>query len=110
MRKSFWRRIGPPLGSLAITGVLILGLLEIALRLFAPQIVPPISGLFVADPAAAYRLKPGAQVPFRFAEGSTTFAVNAQGLREDHPVGPPAAGTTRLLCLGDSFVFGMGVD
>jgi hypothetical protein len=36
--------------------------------------------------------------------------INAQGLREPAPVGPPAAGHTRLLALGDSFTFGMGVN
>ncbi|HMA34042.1 MAG TPA: GDSL-type esterase/lipase family protein [Chloroflexia bacterium] len=109
-RKSRGRVAGEGLAVLAITLLLVGGLLEGALRLFAPQIAAPITGLFVADPATAYRLQPGAQVVYRFAEGSPTFAVNAQGLREDHPIGPPATGTTRLLCLGDSFVFGMGVQ
>lgn len=95
---------------LAITLVLILALLEVGLRLFAPQIVPPITGLFTADPATAYRLAPGARVPFRFAEGNTTFAINNQGLRADHEIGQPAPGSTRLLNLGDSFTFGMGVN
>src|SRR5690349_10583986 len=109
-RKSPLRAVGQVVAVLAITLGLILALLEVGLRLFAPQIVPPITGLFTADPATAYRLAPGARVPFRFAEGSTTFAVNSQGLRADHEIGPPAPGTTRLLNLGDSFTFGMGVN
>jgi SGNH hydrolase-like domain, acetyltransferase AlgX len=109
-RKSPLRAVGQVVAVLAITLGLILALLEVGLRLFAPQIVPPITGLFTADPATAYRLAPGARVPFRFAEGSTTFVINSQGLRADHEIGPPAPGTTRLLNLGDSFTFGMGVN
>jgi hypothetical protein len=109
-RRSGLRVLGQTLAVLAITGILIIALLEIGLRLFAPQITPPITGLFVADPATAYRLAPGARVPYRFAEGNTTFDINSQGLREDHVIGPPAVGVTRLLNLGDSFTFGMGVN
>lgn len=109
-RKAPLRAVGQVVAVLAITLGLILALLEVGLRLFAPQIVPPITGLFTADPVTAYRLAPGARVPFRFAEGSITFAINSQGLRADHEIGPPAASTTRLLNLGDSFTFGMGVN
>lgn len=109
--KSWARRLGEGLAVLAITLLLIAGLLEIGLRLFVPQIVPPIIGLFVADPATAYRLAPGARVGFRFAEGSTTFAINAQSLRDASTMPlTPAPGTTRLLNIGDSFTFGMGVN
>ncbi len=109
-RKGRGRAVAEGLLVLAITLALMLGLLEIGLRLFAPQIVPPLGGLFIADPATAYRLKPDVRVPFRFAEGSPVFSTNNQGLREDHPIGPPTAGHTRLLNIGDSFTFGMGVD
>ena len=109
-RKGRGRTLAEGLLVLAITLVLMLGLLEIGLRLFAPQIVPPLGGLFVADPVTAYRLKPNVQVPFRFAEGSPVFITNDQGLREDHSIGPPTPGRTRLLNIGDSFTFGMGVN
>ncbi|MDQ2809409.1 MAG: SGNH/GDSL hydrolase family protein [Chloroflexota bacterium] len=109
-RKGRGRALAEGLLVLAITLGLMLGLLEIGLRLFAPQIVPPLGGLFIADPATAYRLKPDVRVPFRFAEGSPVFSTNSQGLREDHLVGPPLPGRTRLLNIGDSFTFGMGVN
>lgn len=108
--KSGLRKLGEGLAVLAITGVMLLVLLEIGLRVFAPQIVPPLGGLFVADPATGYRLKPNVQVPFRFAEGSTVFVTNDQGLREAAHLGPPAPDHPRLLNLGDSFTFGMGVN
>ena len=99
----------------AITGLLSLGLLELALRLFAPQYSPEmrqdiLAGLYAADPATAYRLAPGARVPLKFDDIDTVYATNAQGLREDHAFGPPAPGRPRLLVLGDSFTFGWGVD
>jgi hypothetical protein len=108
------RRVRDILLVVAITGALTLVLLEVALRLFAPQIGPEmganqITGLFVADPQTVYRNAPGAQIPHRAAEIDTVYRINAQGLRETHEIGPPAAGVTRLLVLGDSFTFGWGV-
>src|SRR5689334_1635640 len=104
-RKAPARAVVQVLAVLAITLGLLLPFLDLRLPLFAPPAVPPIAGLFTADPATAYRLAPGARVPFRFAEGNTTSAVNSQGLRAAHEIGPPAPGTTRLLNLGDSFTF-----
>jgi hypothetical protein len=97
------------LGVLAITGIMILGLLEIGLRLFSPQIGQAVAGLFVADPATRYRLQPDASVPFHVGEVNVTYTTNSEGLREDHVVGTPAPGTTRLLVVGDSFTMGDGV-
>src|SRR5438045_1580099 len=55
-------------------------------------------------------IAPGTSGLFPFDEGTKfQVTINAQGLRADQPVGPPAAGETRLLCLGDSFTFGYGV-
>src|SRR4051794_2776477 len=106
--KARWRTAGEAALGGGITGALTPGLLEIALRLFAPQVGPEMQvdvlhGLFVPDPAAVYRNGPGAHVPFQFGEFHTSVTINAQGLRADQPVGPPAPGSTRLLALGDSF-------
>ncbi|HMA33459.1 MAG TPA: GDSL-type esterase/lipase family protein [Chloroflexia bacterium] len=109
-RKSPWRTAGEILAVLAITGVLVGVLLEISLRLFAPQISSPIPGLFVADAATRYRLKPNVRIPYHFGDINTVYTTNDQGLREDHTIGAPAPGSTRLLFLGDSFTFGSGVD
>ena len=98
-----------------ITLALTLGLLEIGLRLFAPQISPEmryevLAGLFTNDAATGYRNAPGAQVRQHDSETDTTYDINAQGLREARLIGPPAPDTTRVLALGDSFAFGAGVD
>src|SRR5690242_12582665 len=83
-RKPAWRSALEGLAVLAITGVLILVLLEIGLRLFAPQIGQAVAGLFVADPATRYRLQPSARVPFHVGEVNVTYTTNSEGLREDH--------------------------
>src|SRR5690349_10948436 len=98
-RKPAWRGALEVLLVLAITGAMILVLLEIGLRLFAPQISQAVAGLFTPDPATRYRLKPDANVPFHVGEINVTYTANNQGLREDHTVGPPAPGTTRLLAV-----------
>ncbi len=108
-RKPAWRSLLEVLGVLAVTGVLVLVLLEIGLRLFAPQIGTAVAGLFTPDPATRYRMQPNASVPFHVGEINVTYTTNAQGLREPGPVGPPAPHTTRVLAIGDSFTYGDGV-
>src|SRR3954462_713830 len=72
-----------------ITLVLIVFFLEIGLRLFAPQIVPPLSGLFQSDPQAGYRLRSDASVHYRSSEADVTFHTGADpGMRVVPPVTP----------------------
>jgi hypothetical protein len=58
---------------------------------------------------------PSAELPFRLRPGVTTtlfgvpVRVNAQGLRGADVAPAPAPGTLRVLCLGDSVMFGQGV-
>lgn len=117
------RRLRDAATSAAITLGLIVVFLEVGLRMFAPQITdtgqvrgPEVrpdlfAGLFVGDPATTYRNTPGAHIPFQqFDEINTVFDINAQGLRESRTIGAPNPDTFRLLCVGDSFTFGMGVD
>ncbi len=113
-RKSAVWRVGEGLAIVVITGVLTLVLLEIGLRLFAPQIGPemrgdPLRGLYTLDLATTYRNKPGAHVDFQMQEAASTFDINSQGLRESRDIGSSSPGKTRLLCLGDSFTFGWAV-
>ncbi|HUS14626.1 MAG TPA: GDSL-type esterase/lipase family protein [Chloroflexia bacterium] len=99
----------------AITLLLTLTLLEVGLRLFAPQYSAEgraaiLDGLLVPDPATGYRNAPGARVHHRYDEIDAWYQINAQGLRENREVGPPVPDHVRLLALGDSFTFGWGVD
>jgi lysophospholipase L1-like esterase len=52
-----------------------------------------------------YRLRPGVEATF----GAVHVRVNSLGLRGDDVAATPAAGTVRILALGDSVVFGQGV-
>src|SRR4051812_12575601 len=65
----------------AITLALIGIFLEIGLRIFAPQIVPPLSGLFAPDNKAGYRLRPSVTVPYRSSEANVTFHTDEAGMR-----------------------------
>ena len=94
---------------LLITLTLVAVFLEIGLRIFAPQIVNPLSGLFQPDTAAGYRLRPNVAVHYRSSEADVTFHTNEAGLRDMPNASPPTAERT-MLVLGDSFTFGMNVQ
>ncbi len=124
-RKSRLRVTMRTLAVLVVTMVMTLVLLEIGLRHFAPQFSPEMraeltKGIFTSDPATTYRTMSGLNKEFHIAESDTMLVINSQGLREDHEVAPPPSfagsgpapqsGTTRVLCVGDSFTFGYGVE
>jgi hypothetical protein len=114
-RRSWGKTLLNVAGVGAVTLAMTLGLLEIGLRLFAPQSSPEMrtdiwNNLFVSDPNAIYRNIPGLNTTFMIDESTTRWAINGQGLREDHEIGPHAPGTIRILNMGDSFTFGYGVE
>ena len=62
----------------------------------------------VADPLLGYRLRPGAEGPFR-EEGASEVVISSAGLRDrEHTVSKPA-GTLRIAVLGDSYSEAMHV-
>jgi lysophospholipase L1-like esterase len=65
--------------------------------------------LFMQDPVIGHRPKPGAQTRYTTAEFSTNLAINAQGVRDDEPIGPKTAGERRIVILGDSLVLSVQV-
>jgi hypothetical protein len=99
------------LAVVAITLIFTVGLLEGALRLFAPQITQPVTrDMFDIDRGARFRNKPGASVVHDSGELHATYTINSQGVRGTQVYGPPPPDRTRLLCIGDSFTFGWGVE
>jgi hypothetical protein len=66
--------------------------------------------LFMQDPRVGHRPRPGAHTRYSTAEFSTDLAINAQGVRDDHDLGPKAPGERRVLVLGDSLVLSVQVD
>lgn len=66
--------------------------------------------LFMDDPEVGIRLRPGARIRYSTVEFSAEIAINAQGVRDDEPIGPKAANERRIVVLGDSLVFSVQVD
>lgn len=105
------RRIG--LDALLLLGgiALALGIGELGLRLFWPQRSGVTLGMFRADQASGFSLRPGYENEIRLPEYHTSIRIDADGYRI------PAAGATapgrdprRVLMIGDSFTFGVGVE
>ena len=89
--------------------------LEIFLRLFAPQSLTgrPVRGdhFSVPDPLLGSRYIPGAVWRFRHPEYEVEYAINAAGFRDTTTrTREKPLGVTRILLLGDSFTFGLGVN
>ncbi len=87
-----------------------LAALEAGLRWYGgSEASPGFQSLFMNDPAVGHRLKPNAQTTYTTTEFSTDLAINAQGIRDDEPIGPKAPGERRILVSGDSFVLSVQV-
>lgn len=102
------------LSLLVVSVVVTLLALEACLRLFWR--VPPTFaefqqvGMYVAGPGQQPMLAPGYRGALRIdAAATTSVRIDALGLRGEDP-GPKRTGEKRLLVLGDSLVFGCGVE
>ncbi len=86
-------------------------LIEAGLRAYGgSEASPAFQSLFMQDSAVGYRLKPNAHARYTTAEFSTDLAINAQGVRDDQPIGPKASNERRIVVLGDSLVLSVQVD
>lgn len=106
------RRLAPRLLALLVGSAAALAAAELAVRLVRPQAVMTLTpGLYHPDPPDGYRLRPGhhGRLTNR-VEFDTTVAVDARGLRVDPRVTREPQGVRRLLAVGDSFTFGVGVE
>ncbi len=98
-------------GAILVVGVAAaLGLGEVFLRIFWPQRSDVTLGMFEPDPAAGYRLRGGYESEVRVPEYRTRVLTDAEGYRIAESEPPAADGAARLLAVGDSFTFGVGVD
>src|SRR6266850_7591101 len=106
-------RSGPLLSNLttSVVGVaLALLMCEAGVRIFwsnAPSSIAPDTLPLeqIPDPEILYRLIPGATGHFN----GTEIKVNSMGLRDREYAIPPPRGVGRILVLGDSMVFGIGL-
>jgi hypothetical protein len=96
--------------ALALGGVLVvLVAAEVGVRVVVPeQFSSPL--VHVWDKKLALRQVAGARGEVVTPEFKTRVAINSKGLRDrEYPYDKPAA-TRRILCIGDSFTFGYGVE
>ena len=99
------------LALIAAVAVVWFAVFEAGLRIHGgSEAAPAFQQLFMPDPATGHRLRPGAATRYTTAEFSTTIAINAQGVRDDEPIGPKPAGERRIVVLGDSIVFAVQVE
>lgn len=70
---------------------------------------PGFQGLFMQDARVGHRLRPGASTRYRTVEFTTDLAINAQGVRDDAPIGPKEPDEKRIVILGDSLVLSVQV-
>jgi GDSL-like lipase/acylhydrolase family protein len=89
-------------------------LLETSLRLLAPE-PKPSDAFMQAHPHYLFRLIPGSSGSWDVAQddGSTKkvpFQISTQGLREDRVFGPKPSNGLRVVCLGDSYTMGAGLE
>ena len=107
-----WRRFRNILLRLAFQIVLLLILLELGARLFDPVGVsyfPETARFFdtmIHEEPISYRLKPGLDDKFNHAR----YQINSLGFRGPEPPIAKPVGESRILWLGDSLVFGIGVN
>ena len=85
-------------------------LLEAGLRLYGSfEGTTTFQSLFTTHPQVGVVLRPGAQIRYTTVEFTTDIAINAQGVRDDAPLGPKLPGERRVLVLGDSLVLSVQV-
>ena len=86
-----------------------LGFVEIGLRIIAPPLAaqPSLQQMVQPSEILGYSLVPGLTGKGRIGEN---IVINSKGLRDvERPLEKPE-GTFRILGIGDSFTFGIGVD
>lgn len=100
------------LTTLAVSLFLSLCAAEILVRMVSPQprlVIEP-GGFYSPDPPGRYRLSPGYRGRiYNRAEYSNEIRINAAGLRGPE-LESSSRGSSRVLVVGDSFVFGVGVE
>ena len=90
--------------------VLALLVAEVALRLFWPQVFPHHApGMYTPHPELGHVLTPSFEGQIQRTEFKVGFQTNEAGLR-GLSLRPLTKSTVRILCLGDSFGWGMGVE
>jgi hypothetical protein len=105
---------------LLVAGSVLVALVAIEAALRFANLYPPPDDpikpgqpeLFQPDPVLGYRLQPSRTTTYEYPRGSgrqLTVAANSDGFRSDREFSGGADDRRRILVVGDSFVFGLGV-
>lgn len=117
-RSRSWRRRVLFVAAALVSCLVVFALLgELYVRLRHPQYAD-LWGAIRSNPTWVRELRPNASGRIRSLtrrldgafEYDASFHTNEQGLREKGPIGAKTKGRSRVLCLGDSLTFGMGVE
>ena len=85
---------------------ILLAFLEIYLQIFEPnRLLTP--GTYITHPTRRYKLRPN----FSGRTFGQSYKINSYGFRDyEYNLYTKNKGTFRILCVGDSFTFGVGID
>lgn len=108
-RRGRRRRILALVGVVAISVVLTEGLVRWLLQPPGQWPAPEESPVMAADPIRGFALRPGATGRYTAGGRAAGIRINEQGVR-DAPMPDAVSAPVRLLAVGDSFTFGLGVD
>lgn len=98
--------------ALTLGTVISIGLLELGCRLFRPIYLGPpdyFTNFFMPDAKLGFKMPANFNGLYQ-QDYELTYATNAQGLRDRDFDAYPAEGVMRILAVGDSWTFGLGVD
>jgi hypothetical protein len=112
-RRLVWPRIRRLLLLLCVNGAVLaasLAVVELGLRLFAPQVLRRDPVAFNETFGTFYRPKANMEIQVAQPEGVTNWKTNSHGLRDEEIDYIKPAGTYRIIGLGDSFTFGYTVE
>lgn len=90
--------------------VLALVCVEIGLRVFLPQTIQTPQDIYATHPNCGYKLIGNLDRRFSEAEWDTHLATNSNGFRDREHAEIKPLGTYRIVGIGDSFLFGFGVE
>jgi hypothetical protein len=104
------RRLGFAAALLALLGLASLGLLELGVRVFAPQVLPQdVPDLWVQDPALGWKHLANARMLANTGERDVEICTDAAGDRVDCAASPRTDCAKRILAVGDSYVEALAI-
>ena len=109
MATTRFRELALNLSMLAVTLGIFGVLFEVGVRIFAPQTVLTLKGLYVPDSRVGFRHRAGFVGHERNPEYDVRVFIDEHGYRVPEQPEPRSDGAYRIVGLGDSFTFGSGV-